>query len=349
MVLSVPHSRPWIEAEDRVAVDEVLKGGMIDCGVRVHAFERAVANCLGASGGIACTSGTAALCLALKTLGIGAGDEVVLPTYVCWDVLVAVIACGATPCLCDVDVSGVPTVKTVRAALSSKTRAIVAVHIFGHPCDIASLSQLGLPVIEDACQAFGLEINGRRAGTAGTLGILSFHATKCLTTGEGGMLVASQPDLLERARALSESAEGGNMVSISFMTDMQAALGLAQLKRYPAFLERRRQLFKAYNQVAGSLATARPGYGGEPLFLFRFTLRVQQGFDAVLLAMLANGVQVRRGVDELLHRRLGLDDHDFPNAAALFSETISIPFYPSLGEEEVAWVLCTMQKVFGDA
>jgi UDP-4-amino-4-deoxy-L-arabinose-oxoglutarate aminotransferase len=321
---------------------------MIACGEGVQVFEQAVANYLSTSGGIACASGTSALCLALKTLGICTGDEVVLPTYVCWNVLAAVIASGAKPRLCDVDESGVLTLQTVRGALSAKTRAIVAVHIFGHPCDIESLSQLGLPVIEDACQALGLEINGRPAGTLGMLGILSFHATKCLTTGEGGMLVANSPDLLERARVLSKSVQGGNAVGIAVMSGLQAALGLAQLERYPIFLVRRRQLFAPYNRVARQLATASPGYHGEPSFLFRFTLRTQQGFDTVLPAMLARGVQVRRGVDALLHRQLGLDDQHFPVATALFGEIISIPFYPSLGEHEAALVLGAMQKVFGD-
>jgi UDP-4-amino-4-deoxy-L-arabinose-oxoglutarate aminotransferase len=223
----------------------------------------------------------------------------------------------------------------------------VAVHIFGHPCDIATLAQLGFPVIEDACQAFGLEINGALAGTVGTLGIFSFHATKCLTTGEGGMLVARDSDLLACARALTESVDNDNAASITGMTDLQAALGLAQLERYPAFLARRRQLFATYHQAVSRLATVRPGYYGEPSFLFRYTLRAQQGFDRVQPVLLARGVHARRGVDELLHRRLGLEESNFPGAAALFAQTISIPFHPSLSEQEIVQVLGAMQEVFG--
>jgi UDP-4-amino-4-deoxy-L-arabinose-oxoglutarate aminotransferase len=349
MALLVPHSRPWIEAADRLAVDEVLQGRMIARGARVQTFEQAVANHLGASSGIACTSGTVAIGLALKSLGIGTGDEVVLPTYVCWNVLAAVTASGATPCLCDVDDSGVLTVQMVRDVLSPRTRAIVAVHIFGHPCDIPSLASLGLPVIEDACQAFGLELAGRSAGSLGTFGILSFHATKCLTTGEGGMLVSNDLDLLARARALAESTGRNNAVGDTVMTDLQAALGLAQLERYHAFLERRRQIFLAYHEAAGLLATARPGYCGEPPFLFRYTLRVQQGFEVAQRALLAHSVQARRGVDELLHRRVGLDDRNFPGAAELFAHVVSLPFYPSLTGQEQAQVLRAMQEVFGGA
>lgn len=346
MSFSLPHSRPWIEPSDILAVDEALKGGMVAHGDRVQGFEQAVANYLGVTGGIACTSGTAALSLALKTLGIGAGDEVVLPTYVCWNVLSAVTACGATPVMCDVDVNGVVTAQTVHAVLSSQTRAIVAVHIFGHPCDIDSLTSLGLPVIEDACQAFGLKIAGRLAGTLGDLGVLSFHATKCLTTGEGGMLVTSNTRLLDRARLLVESAEHNNAVGATSMSDLQAALGLAQLERYPTFLDRRQKLFTSYHKTASQVITAIPGYLGEPAFLFRYTLRAQYGFENAHAALLAQGVQARRGVDQLLHRRIGLDDRDYPGATKLFAQVVSLPFYPSLTEQEQAQVLHAIQEVF---
>jgi perosamine synthetase len=349
MALPVPHSRPWIEQADRLALEQVLRSGMLAHGGCVEAFEQAVASRLGAAGGIACTSGTAALVLAFKTLSIGTGDEVVLPTYVCWNVLAAVTACGATPRLCDVDDSGVPTEQTVRAALGLRTRAIVAVHIFGHPCDVAGLARLGLPVIEDACQAFGLDLRDGPAGAAGTLGILSFHATKCLTTGEGGMLVSSDPVLLARARALATSDGKDNAVGATAMSDLQAALGLAQLERYPTFLARRRELLSAYHGAASRLVTASPGYGGLPSFLFRYILRAHQRFDVVQPALLQRGVQARRGVDDLLHRRLKLDDRDFPVAVALFAHTVSLPFHPSLSEAESAHVVSAMQEVFGDA
>lgn len=349
MGISIPHSRPWIEPSDMLAVNDALHDGMIAHGARVQAFEQAIVSYLGSAGGIACTSGTTALSLALKVLGIGADDEVILPTYVCWSALAAVTACGAVPRLCDVDDSGVATVHTVRAVISSRTRAIVAVHIFGHPCDIDSLSSLGLPVIEDACQAFGLELAGRLAGTLGDIGVLSFHATKCLTTGEGGMVVSSNARLLDRARSLVDSAEQNNAVGATSMTDLQAALGLAQMERYPSFLERRRRLFAAYNEAATKLVTAVPGYQGEPQFLFRFTLRAQRGFEAAQTALLARGVQARRGVDQLLHRRLGLADCAYPGAAKLFANVISLPFYPSLTEQEQALVLRTMREVFDGA
>lgn len=346
MSFSLPHSRPWIKPSDRLAVEEVLKEGLIAKGNRVQTFELAVANYLGTTGGFACTSGTTALILALKTLGISAGDEVVLPTYVCWSVLSAVTASGATPRICDVDESGVVTVQTVRAVLSTQTRAIVAVHIFGHPCDIDSLASLGVPVIEDACQAFGLEIAGRLAGTLGDLGVLSFHATKCMTTGEGGMLVVNNTSLFDRVRLLVKSVENNYAAGLTAMSDLQAALGLAQLERYPAFLSRRKHLFDSYHETSCRLMKAIPGYLGKPSFLFRYTLRTQSGFERTQAALLAQGVQARRGVDELLHRRVGMEDSLYPGATKLFSQVVSLPFYPSLTEQEQAQVLHAIQEVF---
>lgn len=345
----IPHSRPWIDVADEEAVNSLLRNGMIAHGECVAEFEQAVADLVGVSGGVACTSGTAALILALKTLGVGAGDEVLLPTYVCWNVLAAITAVGASPRLCDVDDHGVITAQTVLAARTSNSKAIVAVHIFGHPCDIASLSQLGLPIIEDACQSFGLEISGNAAGALGVLGVFSFHATKCLTTGEGGMLISSSPTLLERARILTTSSDFGNAANLAAMSDLQARLGKSQLARYPAFLSRRHQIFTLYHQCATRLDSARPGYYGAPKFLSRYTLRTQRGFDSVQSALLEKGLHVRRGVDALLHRRLGLRDNDFPISVKLFEQNVSIPFYPALNDDEVEQILRAMEGVFGGA
>jgi perosamine synthetase len=346
MTTLIPHSRPWIADEDLRAVEEVLQSGMIAHGHLVQTFEQAVAAQLTVCGALACTSGTAALGLALKVLGIGAGDEVILPTYVCWSVLAAVTATGATPRFCDVNEQGVITVQTVSEQLTPRSRAIVAVHIFGHPCDIGSLGDLGLPVIEDACQAFGLEVGSVPAGALGTFGILSFHATKCITTGEGGLLVSGDPALIKRARTLVESANQSNAAGFAAMSDLQAALGMAQLTRYSSFLKRRRQIFDAYHQAACGLTDVNLGYWGEPTFLFRYTLRAQRGFEYAYTALLKHGVQARRGVDELLHRGFGLEDRDFPCALDIFTKSVSLPFYPSLTSVERNQVIRAMQEVF---
>jgi perosamine synthetase len=347
MSSSIPHSRPWINDEDLRAVEEVLQSGMIARGHLVKTLEHAVTTQLNVCGALACTSGTAALGLALKVLNIGTGDEVILPTYVCWSVLASITATGATPRFCDVDDQGVITVQSVSMLISPRSRAIVAVHTFGHPCDIAGLATLGLPVIEDACQALGLEVGSVRAGALGVIGILSFHATKCMTTGEGGMLLTRDEALLNRASMLAESAEQSNAAGFTSMSDLQAALGLAQLGRYSSFLERRREIFDVYHQAACGLTDVVLGYSGDYEFLFRYTLQAKQGFETAQPALLKHGVQARRGVDELLHRRFGLTDCNFPGALNLFTKNVSLPFYPSLTHNERNQVVLAMEEVFG--
>lgn len=345
----IPHSRPWIDSSDRAGVDNVFEGHMIARGKRVKAFEKALSVNLNIPSAICSSSGTSALVLALKILNIGINDEVIIPTYVCSSVLAAVTSVGATPRLCDVDESGVITVATVSSHLTDRTRAIVAVHIFGHPCDVTKLKTLGFPIIEDACQAFGLKINQQFAGTLGVLGIVSFHATKCLTTGEGGALIVNDPSLLDRAYEVAESFVSNNASGIIAFTDMQAALGLSQLNRYTSFLERRLNIFRRYHEVAHRLKGAKAGYPDLPSFLFRFTLRTDIGFDEVESALLSFGVQARRGVDRLLHRQLGLDDRDFPISTSIFYETVSLPFYPSLSKVEQDQVIIAMKEVFDDS
>ena len=333
----IPHSRPWINKADRHAVTSVLASGMLAKGAKVGEFESSVCDYLGANHAVAQSSGTAALVLALRTLEICRGDEVILPTYVCSSVLESVLTVGAAPVLCDVDETGVITAATVAPHITSKTKAIIAVHIFGHPCDLGILNQKEIPVIEDACQALGLTINGSKAGAHGDIGILSFHATKCLTTGEGGMLVTRNKALGERARQLVDGTTTLASRSVAPLSDFQAALGLSQLGRYPEFLERRNGLLRQYTEAAQRLDIA-IGSPRQSSMLFRFTLRSEQPFEAVQAAFYNQGISVRRGVDQLLHRALGLSDSAFPMAVSLYQRSVSVPFYPSLNIRDATTV-----------
>ena len=304
---------------------------------------------VGVSHAVALSSGTAALALGLKVLSIKCGDEVILPTYVCRSVLEAVKASGATPILCDVSPTGVIDSNTVKPHMTRRTRAIIAVHNIGPClCDITSLKHLGVYVIEDACQAFGLRVKGQFAGGFGDLGIYSFHATKCLTTGEGGMLVTANDRLGCRARNLSSDASKSLREVFSPLSDLQAALGLAQLKRYPEFLERRRLIRAEYLRAFDEF-----GLAGKELNvsdeLFRFVVTVpRQSFEVVRHKFARRGVTVRKGVDELLHRLMGLSDRDFPFATELFEQTISVPFYPSLTILEIKKITDSLALVSDD-
>jgi len=327
----ISHSHPWINNSDTIEIQNNLNSGMISNGSKVKDFESSICEYINSKYAFSQTSGTMALILALKTLEVSIKDEVIIPSYVCKSVLDAVVISGAKPVLCDVDNYGVINSESVSKCYTNKTKAIIAVHIFGNPCDIKSLKKsFSVPVIEDACQAFGLSIENNLAGSLGDIGFFSFHATKCLTTGEGGMLVTDCPIIAERASSLTKYE---SIFKYSPLTDIQASLGISQLNRYSDFLNQREEIKERY--VEASKNHGIPiGVNLNSNMLFRFTLKTDKPFDKIESSFMNLGISVRHGVDLLLHRLLGLDDSLFPGTVDLFRQTISIPFYPSLKSKD---------------
>jgi UDP-4-amino-4-deoxy-L-arabinose-oxoglutarate aminotransferase len=331
---SIAHSSPCIDASDCQAVADVLASGMIARGREVTAFEREVGEFLDRLPGVATSSGTGALVCALRALEIGPGDEVVIPTYVCSAVWHAVVATGATPRLCDVDDDWCVTAETVLQAMSPRTRAVIVVHTFGIPADRTIQARAGVPVIDDCCQALGLP----SSACAGNICVVSFHATKMLTTGEGGMALTSDRALAQRMRTIA-AAERDQL------SDLQAALGRSQLRRYPGFLARRRAQADYYCEALASLPISLPRRWLDESLFFRFPLRIAGDVDRIRAEFAALGVQVRRGVDALLHRAVGPGGVGFPKAERLFDQTVSIPLYPAMSEADAARVVAAAERV----
>ncbi len=340
MPVPIPHSRPWLTAADHAAVAAALNSGWLSDGEEVRRLEAECAAADGGAGGIATACGRAALRLALETLGV-AGREVLLPTYVCGEVESAVIAAGAEPVFCDVGPAWLMTPATVAARLSARTAAIILVHLFGRRVEAETFRGFGVPLIEDACQAFGV---ARGAGSMATA--YSFHATKCLCGGEGGLLTSADPAFLRAARKLVDQ-NGGEDRLLAPLAGLNAALVRSQLRRYPEMLARRIQIAERYRQALADRAveSAAPPPGSVP---FRFTLRQRAAFPAVRARFLEAGVHVRQGVDALLHRRHGEPDARFPQAAQLLAQTVSLPLYPGLTEEEIQRCLAAMRRVLAD-
>jgi UDP-4-amino-4-deoxy-L-arabinose-oxoglutarate aminotransferase len=344
----ISHSKPWITEADREAVGHVLSGGMVAQGRLVEEFEARAGDYLGAGGGVAAASGTAALLLALRALGVGAGDEVILPTYVCKSVLEAVTTLGARGVLCDVGDGWNMTPREVAPHVTARTAAIIVVHIFGIAADARAFREFGVPLVEDCCQAFGAKVGQDFAGTIGAAGVYSFHAIKCLTTGEGGLAVSNDPGLLERMRGLRDGGEGLAPARVAApLTDMQAALGLSQLARYEEFQSRRLKIAARYFDGLRDCPVRLPeGARGASMF-YRFPVRAGGGdFRDQRRRFEGRGVQTRRGVDRLLHRFLGLDPELFPNAEKLFRETVSLPIYPALADAEIEQVIGAARAVW---
>lgn len=342
----IPHSKPDISQADLDSVGEVLRSGMIAQGSLAQEFERLVGAYIGASYGAVASSGTAALLLALKALRIGPGKEVVIPTYVCKDVLDAVLSAGATPVLCDVDEDWLISDTSAASRISAATAAIIIPYVFGISKDIGPLRDLRVPIIEDCCQSFGAMAPQGRTGTLGVVSFFSFHATKCLTTGEGGMCCSQDADLIRRIVEIRDGQ--GARVSCRFPTDLsdvQAALGLSQLRRYEAFLERRRAIAQSYFSEIKRCCFTTPGHVRDRSIYFRFPLRTNCDVTALIRDFARHGIAVRRGVDHLLHRRLGLQDADFRVAVRLFETTLSIPIYPGLSEPDRERVVSRISQV----
>jgi perosamine synthetase len=345
----ITHSKPWLSFDDRAAIVATLTTGMLAQGQQVGEFESKIADYLQVAGGVAVSSGTAALILALRAIGVAAGDEVILPTYVCKSVAEAIESVQARPIFCDVGPEWNMTAETVSRRMSRLTSAIIAVHIYGIPADVDALKQFGKPVLEDCCQAFGAREQGRAVGTKGSIGVFSFHATKCLTTGEGGIAVSADPLLLERMRVLRDGFDGAAMRArvASPMTDLQAALGLSQLSRYSNFLSRRCEIADYYFTELQQCPVLLPESIREKSIFFRFPVRVgSHNFDDTKRRFQSLGVQVRRGVDRLLHRAMELAPEDFPMSEKLFAETVSIPIYPALSNTDARVVINACRKIF---
>jgi perosamine synthetase len=267
----IHYTKPSItELEVSYAVDAAANGWGEHCYDYIHRFERMFREHIGVTHAIATSSGTGALHLGMAGLGIGPGDEVILGD-INWIASVApIVHLGATPVLVDVDaVSWCLDPVKVERAITPNTKAILAVHLYGNLCEIDALLDIGrrhgIPVIEDAAEAVGSIWHGRRAGSMGAFGAFSFHGTKTITTGEGGIFVTNDDALYEKVLTLSNHgrAKGETLqfwpAVIGFkykMSNIQAAIGCGQLERVHELVAGKRRVFEAYRRALGSLPLA---------------------------------------------------------------------------------------------
>lgn len=333
----IPHSRPWITNDDREKIRSLFNNDMIGRGEKVDEFEVNLKQFLKSQHLMSCSCGTNALILALLGLGVKNGDEVILPTYVCKDVLRAVQFCRAKPVLCDIGPEWNVTPETVSEKITSLTKAIILVHLYGIPINTYQFLDFGIPIIEDCCQAFGASIKNKKIGTLGTVGIFSFHATKCLTCGEGGAIACEDNSLWKRIGKINSNSN-----IFSRMTDIQAVLGNNQLNRYSTFLESRQKISTTYLKELPSGLTEKMRDQKSHSIFFRFLLNTKNDipFTKIKRIYQLKGIAVRRGVDQLLHRiYLKSPDSRYPCACSCFDTTLSIPIYPSLSIDEIRKII----------
>lgn len=382
----LPFSRPSIGEQERAAVLSVMDSGWLTTGSRAQEFERAFAAYVGVEHALALNSATAALHLALDAVGVGPGDEVVVPTWTFAASAEVAVYLGARPVLVDVDRETLNApVAAVVDAVTPRTKAVVAVHIAGRPLALedltAELGSRGIPIIEDSAHSFPSRIPalGRMAGTVGTVGAFSFYATKTITTGEGGMLVTDDKAIADRARLMSlhgisrnawnryaaagswyyEIEEAGFKYN---MTDLAAAIGLVQLSRAAELLEARRTLAAAYTRAITASAVAdlvepptdaSDGSHAWHLYIIRLRLerlRIGRGEVIERLKELGIGTSVHfipLHLHPYYRREWGYAADAFPVATAEFERVISLPLWPGMTDSDVERVVTALERVLG--
>lgn len=263
----IPVSGPWITAKEIAYVTDAVTNAWYDSHATYHdRFERAMAAYIGVKHAVALPSCTSGIHLALAALGIGPGDEVVVPdaTWIASSAPIQYV--GATPVFADIDRhTWCLSADSFEQAITPRTKAVIPVDLYGNMPDLAAIRRIahahGIAVIEDAAEAHGSELAGRKAGSWGDVGVFSFHGSKTLTTGEGGMLVTERTDLFERVSCLRDHGRApgdrfffNREVAFKYkMSSMQAALGLAQLERIDELVERKRQIFEWYRVRLGEI------------------------------------------------------------------------------------------------
>jgi dTDP-4-amino-4,6-dideoxygalactose transaminase len=365
----LPVALPWIGELEKRAVAEVLDSGWMTTGAKAIEFGRRVAEMCGAPHGLALNSCTGALHLSLAALGVGPGDEVITSTWTFCSTVNVILHQGARPVLVDVSPDTLNLdPEAVAAALTPRTRVLLPVHFGGHPADMDPLLDLararGLAVVEDAAHALGARYRGRPVGALGDATCFSFYAIKNITTGEGGALVTADPALFERAQILSlhgiskdawkrYSAAGSwyyEVTALGFkynLTDLAAAVGLAQLERWPEFHLRRRALAARYDAHFAGVPEVRP-LGTRPevepahhlypvlLDLERLSIdraRFLEALRAENIGTTVNFIPVH--LHPYYREHLDFAAGRFPVADAVYPRIATLPLYPRMEENDV--------------
>ncbi len=337
----IPHSRPTIDETDILAVSSVLQSGNIAQGSAVEKFEQELAGYIGVKGGVATSSGTAALHLALLALDITGKDTVALPSYVCTAVLNAVHYVGSSPLLIDIhpDTFNMD-VEDLKRRLTPQVKAIIIPHTFGLAADLEEIMALGIPVIEDCAQSIGATYRNKLTGSFGNMSIFSFYATKMITTGEGGMVVSNSEEFLGKIRDLRDYDNRENYVTrYNYkMTDFQASLGLSQLKRLENFIEIRRKIAQRYNIEFKNLCSLPVSHKNDSKHIYyRYTIKLRRDVESFLKLSKEKGINCERPVFKPLHRYMNLSG--FTNTDSVWEKAVSIPIYPALTEKNMNTII----------
>jgi perosamine synthetase len=353
----IPIARPQMGEEEKASVWSALESGSLAQGSRVRELEERFASMIGVPHAVATSSGTTALHLALLGHGIGPGDEVVTVPFTFMASATTIVHAGARPVFVDVgerDFCMDPDL--VEAAITPRTRGIMPVSLYGQPADMPALAEIaerrGLALVEDAAQTHGAAVGERRSGSWGA-GCFSFYPTKNMTTGEGGMVTTADAELAERVRLLREHGMKvryhHDTLGYNFrMTDIHAAIGLAQLPKLPDYNRRRREIAARYHAELRGVITPHVRPGVTHVY-HQYTIRVARR-DEFAERLRERGVGSGIYYPIPVHRQkpfveMGYGDHSFPVTERLTEQVLSIPVHPSLTDAEVGTVIEAVNAV----
>jgi perosamine synthetase len=368
---AIPLSSPDITEAEIAAVTEVLRTPQLSLGPQLPAFERALCERTGARHAIAVNSGTSGLHLSIRAAGIGAGDEVITSPFSFVASSNSVLFEGGVPVFVDIDARSYNIdPERIEAAITPRTRAILPVHVFGRPCAMEEILYLarryGLEVIEDSCEAIGATRGTWAAGTMGRAGVFAFYPNKQITTGEGGAVMTNDDHVAALCRSLRNQGRGEGSGWLQHerlgynyrLSDIQCALGSAQLARLDEILEARARVAAWYDQrLAGVDGLVRPELEepGATVSWFVYVVRLAERFgraerDALIGALRERGIGANNyftpiHLQPFYQDRFGFRPGDFPITEGVAERTIALPFFTRLGQAEVDRVCATFTSL----
>jgi len=366
---NIPIAKPLIGDDEINAVVNVLKSGMLAHGGEVEAFEREFSSYLGARHGIAVANGTAALDVAMKSLGIGEGDEVITTPFTFIASATSILFQRARPVFADIDPKTFNLdPNEVLEKITSRTKAILVVHLYGQPADMKAFTEIAedhdLHLIEDCAQAHGAEYNGQKVGTFGDIAAFSFYPTKNMTTGEGGMVVTNDDGLARRAKLIRSHGQAEKYLHVELgynlrMTNMAGALGRVQLKKLEGWNEKRIENARKLSGGIGEITGLTPPYVDPRVrhVFHQYVIRVEDDFplerDELLTELRERGIGTAVHYPMPVHwqplfQKLGYERDCCPNAIEASKRVLSLPVHPAVGEEDIAYILHNLGELAGE-
>ncbi|MEM2541354.1 MAG: DegT/DnrJ/EryC1/StrS family aminotransferase [Candidatus Methanomethylicia archaeon] len=362
----IPIAKPIIDDDEIEAVVRVLRSGMIAQGREVYDFEREFAGYVGVKHAIAVSSGTAALDIALKALNIGEGDEVITTPFTFIASANSILFQKAKPIFADIDSKTFNLdPNSVNECITSKTKAILVVHLYGQPADMKAFTEIAednnLVLIEDCAQAHGAEFSGRMVGSFGHVAVFSFYTTKNITTGEGGMIVTGSDEIAWRARLLRDHGQAEKYYHIELgynfrMTNIQAAIGRVQLKKLNLLNEIRSRNAKLLTSGISRIKGLTPPYVDSRVkhVWHQYVVRVENDFK-LGRNELAEHLRLK-GIETSIHypmpihwqplyQKLGYPRSICPNAIDASMKVLSLPVHPLLREDELKYIVNVLESI----